>query len=1215
MTTADFERFFRRYYRERILELARGYPEEGRALTVEWDDLYQFDPDLADDLRANPNRVLADAREALRTFDVPVDVDLDQAEVYVAGFPSITRIRDIRAEHVNTLVSVRGLIRKATPVRPKVEVAVYECLTCGGQIEVVQRGQDLREPNRCHHCERNTQLDRLDDRSKFVDSQRIRIQESPEGLRGGDTPQNIDVHLETDLTGIVSPGDRVTATGILRLREQRQGNTTSPILDVFLEGNFIQIEEQEFEVMSIEDEDIEEIRELAGKEDIYERVVDSIAPSIWGYDDEKLAMALQLFSGVRKPLPDGSRVRGDIHVLLVGDPGTGKSQLLQYITKISPRSVYTSGKGSSAAGLCVTGGTRIHTDKGFRPIEEIVAEELPEPVDTETPASAKTRVYTYDRVAGCLRPQETSRVWRMPEKPCRRIETAKGKSIEASVNTPVLTLGDSGLEWQPVTNIEPGDPVAVPRYFGVERSTPPVHHFIELTNEKLKLSDTSIAYLRHRLTDKFGSLRAAATSLGLTEDDLYTTLPKRHIPKEKLDCILDAVDLEVEDIEIERAMVRHGSSVRLPDEFDEDLMYLIGLVFGDGEVAVSPRDGNHGLVRLSNSNEAVLQRARGIIKEQFDVEVDIEYQKGRIPSIRLYSVTIARWFRNLGIESPKTELELDYRLTTADHTDAFLRGLFDADGSVVVRDTGGSSIQLSTISRNLAEQVQLILETYGIRSRLRTREPAESATLEDGFVIEGNSLHHEILIYGQYIDAFERHIGFEIESKVKALSRIAHTVKRRGEVLPFSEPLARTDGGTTGSFHNTLVQGNDPTMETARRLLEEGNLDDLEPAVREVVSDGITWDKVVVAEDIGEREVFDLTVPTSHNFVGNGIITHNTAAAVRDDFGDGQQWTLEAGALVLADQGIAAVDELDKMRSEDRSAMHEALEQQSVSVSKAGINATLQARCALLGAANPKYGRFDQYEPIPEQIELEPALISRFDLIFTVDDLPDQDRDQRIAEHILQTNYAGELESRRLMSPSEGGLVQKVEEATEQVMPAIEPKLLRKYVGYATQSCIPTMTMEARETIKTFYLELREQGVDEDSPVPMTARKLEALVRLAEASARIRLADEVTEEDAQRVIELVRASMGDIGFDPETGTYDVDMIETGTPKTQRDRIKSLKKLMEVLEEEHDDGIPLDVLIEEAEERGMDADRIEHELSKMKQSGEIYEPSSNRFRLA
>jgi len=124
-----------------------------------------------------------------------------------------------------------------------------------------------------------------------------------------------------------------------------------------------------------------------------------------------------------------------------------------------------------------------------------------------------------------------------------------------------------------------------------------------------------------------------------------------------------------------------------------------------------------------------------------------------------------------------------------------------------------------------------------------------------------------------------------------------------------------------------------------------------------------------------------------------------TAAAVRDDFGDGQQWSLEAGALVLADRGIAAIDELDKMRPEDRSAMHEALEQQKISVSKAGINATLKSRCSLLGAANPKYGRFDQYEPISEQIDLEPALISRFDLIFTVTDTPTRKRPQPCRTH------------------------------------------------------------------------------------------------------------------------------------------------------------------------------------------------------------------------
>jgi replicative DNA helicase Mcm len=338
-----------------------------------------------------------------------------------------------------------------------------------------------------------------------------------------------------------------------------------------------------------------------------------------------------------------------------------------------------------------------------------------------------------------------------------------------------------------------------------------------------------------------------------------------------------------------------------------------------------------------------------------------------------------------------------------------------------------------------------------------------------------------------------------------------------------------------------------------------------------------------------------------------------TAAAVRDDFGDGQQWTLEAGALVLADQGIAGVDELDKMNPDDRSAMHQALEQQEISISKAGINATLKSRCSLLGAANPKYGRFDQYEPISEQIDLEPALISRFDLIFTVTDQPDEEKDRNLAEHILTTNYAGELNTHREELNSSNYSEEEVATVTDEVDPTIEPELLRKYVAYAKRNCFPTMTEEAREAIQDFYVDLRAKGQDEDAPVPVTARKLEALVRLAEASARVRLSDTVTEDDAERVIEIVRTQMEAIGVDPETGEFDADVIEAGTSKSQRDRIKNIKGLIEELEAEYDEGAPVDVVVERAEETGTDPSKAEHEIEKLKQKGEVYEPQTDHLR--
>ena len=689
--TERFIQFYRNYYREEIGTLAQRYPNEQRSLYIEYDDLYQFDRDLAEDFRTKPEQMREYAEEALRLYDLPADVSLGRAHVRIENLPESIDIRGIRVhdDHIGKLVSIKGIVRKATDVRPKVTEAAFECQRCGTITYIPQSDGGFQEPHECQGCERQGPFRVNFDQSEFVDSQKLRIQESPEGLRGGETPQNIDVDIVDDITGKVSPGDHVTCVGVLHIEQVEQGNEKSAIFDLYMDGVSIAIEDEEFEDMDITEADKREIIELSNREDIYDAMVESIAPAIYGYEEEKLAMILQLFSGVTKHLPDGSRIRGDLHMLLIGDPGTGKSQMISYVENIAPRSVYTSGKGSSAAGL--------------------------------------------------------------------------------------------------------------------------------------------------------------------------------------------------------------------------------------------------------------------------------------------------------------------------------------------------------------------------------------------------------------------------------------------------------------------------------------------------------------------------------------------TAAAVRDDFGDGQQWSLEAGALVLADKGIAAVDELDKMDSSDRSAMHEGLEQQKISVSKAGINATLKARCSLLGAANPKYGRFDQYEPIGEQIDLEPALISRFDLIFTVTDSPDPDHDSRLAKHIIKTNYAGEINTQREELASSEFTPEQVAEVTQEVAPEIDAELLRKYIAHAKRSCYPTMTEEAKDLIEEFYVNLRSKGADEDAPVPVTARKLEAMVRLAEASARVRLSDTVERIDADRATDIVESCLKDIGVDPETGQFDADVVETGTSKSQRDRIKNIKGLIADIEEEYQEGAPVEEVLDRAGEIGMDPGKAEREIEKLRTKGEVYEPQQGHLR--
>ncbi|QKY21701.1 minichromosome maintenance protein MCM [Halolamina sp. CBA1230] len=317
-----------------------------------------------------------------------------------------------------------------------------------------------------------------------------------------------------------------------------------------------------------------------------------------------------------------------------------------------------------------------------------------------------------------------------------------------------------------------------------------------------------------------------------------------------------------------------------------------------------------------------------------------------------------------------------------------------------------------------------------------------------------------------------------------------------------------------------------------------------------------------------------------------------TAAAVADDFGDAE-WGLEAGALVLADGGVACIDELDKVNDNVISSLHDALENQEVRVNKAGINATLNARTTLLAAGNPKYGRFDNYEPIAEQLDLGPALMSRFDLMFMVSDSPDEETDRQVVDHMMR--------SRRAAAKKELGK-DLTEEERKSIEPAIPHETLRAYIAYAKDEVTPYISAEngeAQEYLREEFLELRLANADgEDNPVPVTFRKEEAIARLAEASARVRLSNEVQREDVDRALSLVRKSMKQVGIDPESGEFDADVVETGQSKSQRDR---RKQILGVIEDQNDatvEGI-MDTL-------DMDESKVNSAIESLKQNGKVYE---------
>lgn len=400
-----WEEFFDAFdYAGRILSIADAYPES-RTLEVPFDEVNRFDTDFAIYFLRHPQTSVTAGEEAVTRIAPPGDVPI-RVHLRVKGLPRDLRImvRDLRAEHLGQFVTVEGLVRKATEVRPKIVDATFQCLRCNSVIKEPQEGQSFREPLECYEdqggCGRSaasTKFKLIGETSMYLDTQKIEIQEPPEILRGGEEPQRLEAYMEDDIAGLITPGERIVLNGVLRSAQRGRPGARSTIFDIFVDVNSVEKERVEFEEIEITQQDLELIKEEARRPNIVERIVQSIAPTIFGLDKEKEALALQLFGGVPKLMPDGTRIRGDIHLILVGDPGAAKSQLLAYMAQIAPRGIMVSGKGTSAAGLLAAAvkdefgegrwtleaGALVLADRGLaclHPDSEVVIEGVPRPV-------------------------------------------------------------------------------------------------------------------------------------------------------------------------------------------------------------------------------------------------------------------------------------------------------------------------------------------------------------------------------------------------------------------------------------------------------------------------------------------------------------------------------------------------------------------------------------------------------------------------------------------------------------------------------------------------------------------------------------------------------------------------------------------------------------------------------------------------------------------
>jgi len=342
----QFEQFYRRYYSEEVGELARHYPRKQKSLTIDWADLYQFDADLAEDFVAQPDQVRDHAEEALRLYDLPVDVSLAQAHVRIQGLEQ-AGIGELRAEHISTLVSIQGTVETTRNVKSRPVEAAFECQRCGTLNLVPQSVVgELQEPHECMGCERQGPFQVNVDKSEYVDQQWVRVQERPAGQHMSADIASVMVSLEDDLVDSVEPGDSVVVTGVVRLDDDMDASIT----DKYLEADDVTAADP-YSGLELSDEDKLRIQELAESDDLFDRLTESVAPTVPDQEDVKRGILYQLFGGVRKEFEDGTTTRGTIHIGIVGDPGTQKADLLQAATKLAPRSLQTGGKTTTSVGL------------------------------------------------------------------------------------------------------------------------------------------------------------------------------------------------------------------------------------------------------------------------------------------------------------------------------------------------------------------------------------------------------------------------------------------------------------------------------------------------------------------------------------------------------------------------------------------------------------------------------------------------------------------------------------------------------------------------------------------------------------------------------------------------------------------------------------------------------------------------------------------------
>ncbi len=1184
-----FKEFIETTYKKKIQHLAQ---KGKKSLIIDFSELAKFDHELAEQLLEEPEETIKAAEIAINQFDLK--------ELFRIRFKNLPEsqkraIRDIRAKDIGDFIFFEGIVRQASDIRPQVVNAKFECPSCGTTISMLQVEMKFKEPSRCS-CGRKGYFRLI--HKDLVDAQRLVIEEAAEDLEGGAQPKRLSVFLKEDLVEPkmekkTTPGTKVRAIGIINEVERPlPTGGIKTIFDLVMNANFVELIHEDFADVEINQEDEEEIKKLSKDQKIFEKLTRSMAPSIMGHDKIKEALLLQLMGGVRKQKKDGTTVRGDIHILLVGDPGAGKSALLTFIAKAAPKARYIAGKGASSAGLTASvvkdeflkgwaleAGAMVLANKGICVLDEL--DKLKEE-DTSALHEGMAQQSYHPDFPIMFSDGSVRSIGKFVDDiiNSNRSRVIQGKDCE------ILPTEDYEVL---TTDFNKICPIKVNR---VSRHKAP-EYFIEVlfsNGRKVKVTPEHPFFV---YTDE-GYKEVSAENLDLNS---FIPAPRKLTLKEKKSTLKKII------------LNNMNKKVDFPAYIDSNFARFLGYLTTEGHT-YHDAGNRYAEIGISNTDPLIINDVAKLFDSVFKSYVNYNTYSAEsrvnatkdLTTVRLCSVPLYNYFKEnfkeLTLKAPQKYLPNAIRTLSSDSKMSFLRSAFKGDGfvdserfgystasydlakgysdlllslgcwnyiakgegsnafyyKVVISGSDGMDNFLKNIAESDDKRYGKILKLCNrSKNRLNDRDVMPGSVVKQVYsllknlkIADGYFVNNIKRKQNAHVKNIKNYLNL-IENRLTSISldMLPQTLRRRLNIT--LKELSSEYGCCTASIRN-LEKRNDKKYTKILKKFAEGKLKSCKQRLSDLkrLTDSdirfVTIKSIRKVKNENIRWAYDVTVEPNHTFISEGLVLHNT-----------------------------------------------------ITIAKANIQATLNAQTAILAAANPKFGRFDPYKPVPDQIEMPPTLINRFDLIFPIRDLPDKDKDSKIAQHVLEQH-----------------------KEPEKLAPEVSVELLRKYIAYVKQKVNPVLTEEAMQEIKGFYVSLRNMertGNEGVRPIPITPRQLEALIRLAEASARIRLSKNITKADSKRAIDLLKYCMAQVGTDPDTGQVDIDYMQTGISSSKRSKMSIVLDILNERNERGERTIPIEEIITELKLVGANERQADEIIEKMKKEGFIFEPKSGFIELA